>query len=270
MAIYAIGDIQGCYAELKALLSKINFKQGQDDIWLVGDLVNRGPDSLSVLRLLVDLDPSAVVLGNHDLHLLAVYHGAVPMAPGDTLEHLLAAEDIDELMAWLQAKPLLHVDDDFNYCMSHAGLAPMWDLDKTIVLAGEVNDAIQGPDALAYFEKMYGNTPNLWSDDLQGMERLRCITNYLTRMRLCDADGRLDFDHKGLLADAPKHLMPWFDHPVQLPKNMELFFGHWAAIQGDVPLDNVWGLDLGCVWGGPLMAMRLEDKQCFCVPHGGS
>lgn len=265
MSTYAIGDVQGCFDALMKLLDKIKFDPHQDKLWFTGDLINRGPDSLSALRFIKNLGKNHVtVLGNHDLHLLAVANAAHAGWPEDTLKPILEAHDKNELLHWLTQQPLLHYDEKLNYLMVHAGIAPMWDLKKAIQLAHEVTETIQGPHAKEFYQHMYGNTPILWNDNLQGWERIRCITNYFTRMRFCHPDGSLELKNKGKL-DGTIDLTPWFLLPRQIPSTIKIIFGHWAALGGITNAPNIYALDTGCVWGYCLTAMRLEDNQRFSV-----
>ncbi len=264
MATYAIGDIQGCLPQLVQLLEQINYQAEEDHLWFAGDLINRGPASLETLRFIKSLGDSAkVVLGNHDLHLLAVAHGHGDLKRKDTLAEILMASDRDELMNWLRNQPLCHYDPQLNTIMTHAGIPPCWDLDKTLSLASEVEEKLKSDTVDDFFAAMYGNTPRKWSDDLTGMDRLRAITNYLTRMRFCDENSKLDLKSKEGINTAVKGYAPWFNYPTQLPENCHIVFGHWAAIEGITHQDNIHALDTGCVWGGSLTALRLEDRQRF-------
>lgn len=264
MATYAIGDIQGCLPQLVELLEQINYQAENDRLWFAGDLINRGPASLETLRFIKSLGDSAkVVLGNHDLHLLAVAHGHGDLKRKDTLAEILMASDRDELMNWLRNQPLCHYDSQLNTVMTHAGIPPCWDLDKTLSLATEVEEKLKSDTVDDFFAAMYGNTPRKWSDDLTGMDRLRAITNYLTRMRFCDENSKLDLKSKEGINTAAKGYAPWFHYPAQLPENCHIVFGHWAAIEGITHQDKIHALDTGCVWGGSLTALRLEDRQRF-------
>ncbi len=259
MAIYAIGDVQGCYAELCRLLEKINFDEASDTLWFCGDLVNRGPESLQTLRFVKSLGESAVtVLGNHDLHLLALHHGIkkVRVTPG--LQEILESPDCDELMDWLQQRPMLHYDKKHKTVLVHAGLHPDWGLSKARKLAAEVESALRGKKAADFFRGMYGNKPLEWSGELAGSERLRVITNCLTRMRYFDADGRLNFDANG----SPRQhlrsgLTPWFKLPARLRDDLRVLFGHWSTLPVGC-YGRYFALDGGCVWGGHLVALRVD------------
>jgi len=263
MSIYAVGDIQGCYDALQCLLEQIEFEPGVDQLWVAGDLVNRGPKSLKTLRFLKSLGDSAtVVLGNHDLHLLAIAYETRKPNHKDTFDKILGAKDRDELMDWLRHQPLLHYDVDTDYLMVHAGIPPQWSLPKAIKLSQEV-EAHLVDDPVGFLSHMYGNTPEVWHDDLEGWDRLRVITNYLTRMRVCDADGQLDLAHKSGPGFAPKGFRPWFAHHHRKTHDTNILFGHWAALEGKCEAENVFALDTGCVWGGKLTMMRLQDQQFF-------
>ena len=267
MATYAIGDLQGCAREFETLLDKLQFS-GRDKLWLLGDLINRGPDSLRVLRMVHDLhDQCEVVLGNHDLHFLAIYFGGHSAGSSDTFEALLAAPDVDTLAHWLRRQKLLHYDKTSKTTMVHAGIPPQWSVRQARHFAGEVEAVIGGDKSINgigyvdYFAGMYGNKPALWSSDLTGLERLRVITNYLTRMRMIEVTGALDFAHKGSLLDAPANLIPWYDLTSAKLKKGRLLFGHWAAIDGVTGYENVIALDTGCVWGRKLTALCLETGE---------
>jgi len=272
MATYAIGDIQGCYDELQNLLEKVNFSS-QDQLWIAGDLVNRGPKSLETLRFLKDLGNQATcVLGNHDLHLLAVHYGAVSCKRNDTLDEILSAPDCIELMDWLRKQKLLVHDKKLNYAMVHAGIPPCWSVRKARKRAKEVETVLRGTLAREFFNHMYGNKPDCWSSSYEGWDRLRLITNYLTRMRFCDNNGKLDFSAKGTLESQPSGYQPWFKLPRKDPEEdpVRIIFGHWAALEGEAEAEHVFALDTGCVWGNKLTAMRLQDQQLFSVPAIGN
>lgn len=263
MAIYAIGDVQGCYDALQALCEKVHFNPQQDTLWFTGDLVNRGKQSLQTLRFVKSLGDKAVtVLGNHDLHFLAVANHAIKSRSKDTLQDLLAAPDLAELCAWLQAKPLLYHAN--GYTLVHAGIAPQWNLTQALALAKEVEQVLISPDAVIFFKKMYGDVPSRWNDGLAGWKRLRLITNYFTRMRFCDAQGTLDLNIKGASSHHQGY-MPWFKVPHRRHQDLRIIFGHWASLNGKVDEPNVYGLDTGCVWGNCLTAMRLDNQQIVSV-----
>lgn len=265
MSTYAIGDIQGCYEPLQQLLELIHFNESTDTLWFTGDLVNRGPNSLSVLRFIKQLKGShRIVLGNHDLHFLAVAHGAHPGWEEDTFQDILQAPDRDELIAWLLQQPLLQHDSTLGYTMIHAGLASQWNLHTAQLLAREVENNLQ-KNPSEFLAHMYGNEPNDWRDDLQGWDRLRCITNYLTRARFCYPDGRLELKDKNTTLDRANKLIPWFQIPHRLNQDLNIIFGHWAALGGITHTPNVYALDTGCVWGFSLTAMRLEDQERISI-----
>ena len=261
MAVFAIGDIQGCHDELKRLLDRIDFDFAEDTLWFTGDLVNRGPRSLDVLRLVKDLGSRALcVLGNHDLHLLAVAAGTAPSRKNDTLDEVLAAPDREELLHWLRHRPLLHHDASLGYTLIHAGLPPQWDLTVASRCARELEEVLQGDSYVEFFRHMYGDKPRCWSPDLRGWERLRFIVNCLTRMRYCTADGELDLKAKGAPGTQPEGHLPWFQVPDRLSRNLHILFGHWSTL-GEVHGMNVHALDTGCVWGGRLSALRLDGDD---------
>jgi len=256
MAVYAIGDIQGCFNELQGLLDQINFDPHQDKLWFAGDLVNRGPDSLETLRFLHRLNV-VTVLGNHDLHLLATAHIPKYRKHKDTLEQVMHAPDGAELMEWLRHQPLLHHDTGTGYTLIHAGLPPQWDLDKARHCAAEVEQVLRGGNYIEFFDAMYGNHPVQWSDDLQGWDRLRFITNCLTRLRYCDSNGRLALEQKGPPGSQPRHLKPWFKWKQRKSRGMNILFGHWSTL-GPYDKKGIHALDTGCLWGGALTALRLD------------
>ena len=264
MATYAIGDIQGCFKALTCLLEEAAFDPAEDCLWVAGDLVNRGPDSLATLRFIKALGDSArVVLGNHDLHLLAVAYGIKRASRSDTFDEIINADDADELLSWLRQQPLLHYCPDRNYALVHAGLAPQWSIAQTVSLSQEVEAALKGPDFKQFLLHMYGDEPDQWHDNLTGWPRLRVITNHLTRMRLCDAEDHLDLRHKHGLEDVRSGFKPWFAHRHRQSRDINILFGHWAALEGESNEDRVFALDTGCVWGGRLTMMRLEDHRLF-------
>lgn len=259
MAIYAIGDIQGCFDDLQRLLSKINFNKKKDQLWFVGDLVNRGPKSLETLRFVKSLgDAAVVVLGNHDLHLLAVAYEYSSVRAKDTLSPILQAKDRDELLDWLRHRPLFHYHKD--YCLVHAGLPPQWDFATAKKMAAKVEKRLRGDQYKSFFKSMYGNTPSLWSEKLSGMELLRFTVNCFTRMRLCDEQGRLDFSYSGKLGSQPKHLIPWFDLPKRKNAHLKIIFGHWSAL-GYHHANNTYAIDTGCLWGGQLTALKVDKHM---------
>ena len=258
MAIYAIGDIQGCYNELRRLLDLIKFDPAQDQLWLAGDLVNRGPHSLETLRFIKGLDAAAVsVLGNHDLHLIATVSSLNKAGKKDTLGPILRAADCDELIDWLRHQPLFHFNDDF--CMLHAGLPPQWDFEQTKRMAKELEQVMRGRHYQQFFRSMYGNKPALWQDDLSKTEKLRFAVNCFTRLRYCTVDGELDFHFKGPPGSQAANLLPWFAVPGRKSQDMRIIFGHWSTL-GFYAEYNVYSIDTGCLWGGQLTALKLESE----------
>ncbi|MHB0776372.1 symmetrical bis(5'-nucleosyl)-tetraphosphatase [Halomonas sp. WWR20] len=267
MTTYAIGDLQGCFVEFEALLTRLAFNPERDRLWLAGDLVNRGPASLECLRAVKRLGDSAkVVLGNHDLHLLAVAHGMARAKRSDTLEAVLEAPDRVELLDWLRMQPLLVTDSALDAVMVHAGLLPQWSLERTCRLAAEAEAILHGDRLVDFLAVMYGNLPARWSDDLEGVDRWRFIVNVLTRMRFIAADGTLDFSAKEGLDSAPAGFAPWFTYPRD--DDPRIIFGHWAALEGHAPDATVRAeaLDTGCVWGGPLTALNLTTGERISEP----
>ncbi len=263
MATYAIGDIQGCYAEFEQMLQQLKFNPAHDQLWLVGDLVNRGAESLAVLRRVKSMGDAAItVLGNHDLHLLAVAAGVAELHHSDTLDEILNAPDRDELLTWLRQQRMLYVQD--NHVLLHAGMMPSWTVQQAQQLAHEVEQVLRGADYIPFLAKMYGNTPQQWDDKLTGYSRLRVITNALTRMRICTGKGEMQFKFKGEVGDVPAGYMPWFDVPQRASAEATVVFGHWSAL-GLIVRPNVIALDTGCLWGGNLTAIRLEDRKLFQV-----
>jgi bis(5'-nucleosyl)-tetraphosphatase (symmetrical) len=258
MAIYAIGDLQGCHAEFMALIERIGFDAGRDRLWLTGDLVNRGPDSLAVLREVKSMGGAAtVVLGNHDLHLLAMAFAQKSVRKREKeLEAVLDAPDAAELLDWLASRPLLHRERGIRWTLIHAGLPPEWTLADAERCAREAERALR-KDAPGLLAAMYGDAPDRWSPALEGADRLRFIVNCLTRLRLVDRKGRLALSHKGTIEDAPHGTMPWFRHPERATREDALVFGHWSAL-GYLAEPGLLCLDTGCVWGGSLTAQRLD------------
>jgi len=269
MATYAIGDIQGCYRELLDLLELISFDPVRDHLWLSGDLVNRGPDSLATLRHIRQLGDRAItVLGNHDLHLLAIAANGERPKRKDTLDEVLAAPDRDELLSWLRQQPLFHLDESAGYALVHAGLAPQWTIPQARELAAEVSRVLCSDAHPDYFRHMYGDAPCRWHQDLRGWERLRCITNYLTRMRFCNAGGEIALQAKGAPGSQPDGYSPWYELPERRNRELTILFGHWSQLAVDDPQaveNGVRPLDSGCLWGGRLTAFRLEDQRYFSV-----
>lgn len=270
MAVYAIGDVQGCYAELTALLEVIQFDAATDQIWLTGDLVNRGPESLRTLRFVHNLNrhtPNAAitVLGNHDLHLLAVAAGQGRQYSCDTLDEILAAPDCEILLDWLRHQPLLHHDAALGVTLVHAGLPPQWSLLEAQDYAAEVESVLRDKNHQEFFSHMYGNQPDQWQANLTGWDRLRFITNCFTRLRYCDANGKLDLQAKGAPGSQQAGYVPWFEVVDRQTKNDSIVFGHWSTL-GLYKGNNVVSLDTGCLWGHQLTAMRLDGEGgIYCV-----
>lgn len=269
MAVYAVGDIQGCLKPLKCLLKKVDFNPSRDTLWAVGDLVNRGPASLDTLRYLDQLDNAFLsVLGNHDLHLLACAHDRTRLRKSDTLLPILQAADRERLLGNLRQRPLAHFDAGRNIIMTHAGVPPIWNTEETCRYAAEVEAVLRCDEQLpGFLREMYGNEPAGWRPDLVGNTRLRTITNYLTRMRFCTPDGRLDMKSKEGPNQAPKGYLPWFQLPRRDP-DVQVVFGHWAALEGKVKVRGIHALDTGCVWGNELTLMNLdtgEKLRCKCT-----
>lgn len=261
MAIYAIGDVQGCHDELLKLLEQISFTPEKDRLWFTGDLVNRGPKSLEVLRFVKSLGDRAVtVLGNHDLHMLALSQGNRSHYKHGTLDEILHAPDRDELIDWLRHRPLMYHHDKRGFSLIHAGLAPQWDLATAMACARELEATLRGPGFHDFCQQMYGNQPDLWRDDLKGMQRLRFITNAFTRLRFCTHDGRLSLESKGNPSSQADSLLPWYQVPGRATGNDCILFGHWSTL-GYRQIDNVWCLDSGCLWGGSLTALRLSKTR---------
>jgi len=269
MATYAIGDIQGCFDELLRLLDTISFNENEDQLWFAGDLVNRGPKSLETLRFVKALGSSAVtVLGNHDMHLLAASCTEKIAAKKDALSQVLEAPDRDELIHWLRHQPLFHYNDDF--CLVHAGLPPQWDFKKTQKMALLAEQTLRSSDYQIFLKQMYGNKPNIWSSSLKGMSRIRFIINCFTRMRYCDASGRLDFANSGPLGSQPKNLLPWFEVPNRKNADMRVIFGHWSTL-GYYEGSNCFAIDTGCLWGGQLTALKLGvEVQRYSIDCPGA
>lgn len=264
MATYAIGDLQGCFEAFKELLVAVAFNPARDRLWLTGDLVNRGEDSIGTLRWCMDHDDQLVaILGNHDLHLLAVAEGFVPPHRNDTLAEILDAPDRDEVLDWLRRRPMLHREN--GWLMVHAGLLPEWSPAQAEVLARALEATLRGPGYRDFLARMYGNEPRRWDDSLAGQDRLRLIANAMTRMRYLHPNGEMEFQHKCPPREAPEALLPWFDLPGRRSRAETVIFGHWSTL-GLVNRPDVVALDTGCLWGGRLSAIRLEDRQVFQVP----
>ena len=261
MTQYAVGDIQGCLDPLLQLLDQVSFDSRQDQLISVGDLINRGPKSLETMRFCKDLGPAfKMVLGNHDLHLLAIARGVRGPTNKDTLTEILAAPDSDELLHWLQGHPLLLKAGDYH--IVHAGVPPIWDMATAYRLAEEISGVLQSGESARYFQHMYGNLPAVWSESLEGPERWRVITNYLTRMRFCKPNGSLELESKNSL-EMPLPFQPWFAHSNRKTAQDKIVFGHWAALKGRDCGENVFALDTGCVWGGPMRLMNLQSREYF-------
>ncbi len=258
MSIYAIGDVQGCYDDLMRLLEHIDYSPSDDTLWFAGDLVNRGPQSLQTLRFIHSLgDRAVVVLGNHDLHLLSVAWGATHQRQSDTFDDVLASDDCESLLHWLRVQPLLHYDPLHKCVMVHAGIYPAWSLDQARAHAREAERMLRGDDYGAFLKLAYGNTPLRFQDAQDEAARLRFITNSLTRMRYCHADGRLDFQNSGPLGSQPAGWQAWFELSDQLPQDVRVVFGHWSAL-APFAHPRFYAMDSGCVWGGALSALCIE------------
>lgn len=259
MAVYAIGDVQGCFEPLQSLLGDIGFKSDCDQLWFVGDLVNRGPRSLDTLRFVRDLGENAVtLLGNHDLHLLGVACGVGVLHKSDTIQDILSAPDREELLEWLRSRPFVHRDDGLGFFMVHAGLHPGWSLEEAERLSREVAQALQGENGAHFLREMYSNIPIPWSSSLTGWERLRSITDYLTRLRFCSPAGDYLLSAKGKPGTQPQGFSPWYAIKPAVERGCRILFGHWSTL-GGTGSDRVFGLDDGCLWGGQLTALRLGE-----------
>ena len=273
MAVYAVGDLQGCLQPLKCLLKRVAFNPAVDTLWLVGDLVNRGPESLETLRFLYGMRDSLVcVLGNHDLHLLAAGHNIERLKKSDTLREIIEAPDAKDLLDWLRQQKLLHYDEQRDIALVHAGIPPQWSLNKARRLAAEVEEVLRDDTRLKpYLDGMYGNEPNKWDKSLHGVTRLRVITNYFTRMRFCTSDGKLDLKGKEGVDTAPPGYAPWFSHKERRTHGLKIIFGHWAALEGRCDVPGLYALDTGCVWGGSMTLMNVdtgERFECECSSEG--
>lgn len=260
MAIYAIGDIQGCYKQLKDLLKKLKFKSDKDQLWFAGDIINRGPDSLKTLRFIKSLQGNAItVLGNHDLHFLAVAYGKRQQGRKDTIQEILDAKDCAELINWMQHLPLMHYQKENNVCLVHAGIHPLWSRKQALKYAGEVQTVLQGADAHKFFKQMYGDSPLKWSDSLTGWPRLRFITNSFTRMRYVNDELDLCLKEKGAPEKQQNDFYPWFEFEPKEP-NLNIIFGHWSTLK-DPKFKHLYPLDTGCLWGGELSALKVNSKM---------
>jgi bis(5'-nucleosyl)-tetraphosphatase (symmetrical) len=271
MSTYAIGDLQGCYSELQTLLDNINFDETNDQLWFVGDIVNRGPESLKCVRFVKALGAKAkTVLGNHELHLLAIANKVRKPHRNDTIDEILNANDADELLEWIKQQPLLVTDPDLNFTMIHAGLPPQWTLDQAKELAQETETLLQSNQFNNFIHYMYGDQPDTWSDELKDNDRHRFIINAFTRIRYFDKNGKLNLKEKASPGSQDKSLSPWYAIPERKTKKDKLIFGHWSTVQlgneNNFKQYNVYPLDTGCLWGGVLTAMRLEDEKLFSVP----
>jgi bis(5'-nucleosyl)-tetraphosphatase (symmetrical) len=264
MATYIIGDVQGCFDELQSLLSLIKYREDRDALWFTGDLVNRGSKSLEVLRFVKNLPDVICVLGNHDLSLLALAFTQQPLHD-HTLEDVLTAPDSEELLQWLLQLPLIYTHPTEPYTVVHAGIPPQWSLTEARRYALEVENILKGPASSALLRNMFGSHPLHWDENLEGWDRCRYIINALTRLRFCERDGSLNLSYKGSLEDAPPTLIPWFNFENRKTRHEKILFGHWAALMGKVSEANIYPLDTGCVWGGTLTALRLEDERLFSV-----
>jgi bis(5'-nucleosyl)-tetraphosphatase (symmetrical) len=269
MPTYVVGDLQGCLDPLLSLLQDVEFCPKKDNLWLVGDLVNRGPQSLETLRYLYSIrDCVTSVLGNHDLHLIAIYYGKKKHSNSDTLMDIVNADDGKELIDWLRSMPLFYWNENQQYGLVHAGVHPQWSLQEALNHSKEVEKVIQNDIAIEeYLDNMYGNSPDQWHNDLGGYTRLRVITNYFTRMRFCNSKGKLQFSEKGDPHNAPDGFEPWFQHYLKNPNSVRLLFGHWAALDGNTGSDKIIGLDTGYVWGQHMTMRRLEDGAMFTCSY---
>jgi bis(5'-nucleosyl)-tetraphosphatase (symmetrical) len=263
MTTYAIGDIQGCHSSLLQLIDRLHATSSNSRFIFVGDLINRGPQSLQTIREIKALgDKAKVILGNHDLHLMAVAYGIRQSHRSDTIQEILMAPDLGDVLDWLRYQPLSMFNT--GHLLVHAGVVPQWTLQQTLSLAGEVEAVLRGPNWLEFLGHMYGNTPAQWSDELHGNNRLRCIVNALTRIRYCTADGTMEFATKEGSVAPESGYMPWFDVPGRKTADTPIVFGHWSTL-GLLQRPNLLGIDTGCVWGGKLTAVRLEDHAIFQV-----
>lgn len=263
MATYAIGDVQGCYSALQRLLDLIHFDDSNDQLWFAGDIVNRGSNSLSTLRFIKSLGDAAImVLGNHDCHLIMCAAGMAKLRPGDTLQPILEAHDRDELLHWLRQQKLLHVHN--QYVMVHAGLLSSWRVSQASQYAQEIEGILRAENYQDMLSQLYGNEPVYWDDKWVGADRFRVIVNAMTRMRICSVDGRMDLSYKGDKQGIPEGFMPWFEVPQRASHEAVIICGHWSALGLNI-LDNLIALDTGCLWGGCLTAIRLEDRKLFQI-----
>lgn len=265
MTVYAVGDIQGCHDELQALLTKVAFNAEKDELWCVGDLVNRGPKSLETLLFLYEMHHCVkLVLGNHDLHLIACFYDHDRLKKHDTIQDIIHSKQGTTLINWLRQQPLVYYDPVRCIAMVHAGIPPLWTLEDSLMRSAEVEKALQSDKEISKFLKnMYSNDAVNWHESLKGQERLRVITNYLTRMRFCKLDGTIEFNSKEGVDSAPSGYMPWFEVPHRKMEGQDILFGHWAALEGHCNEPHVYALDTGCVWGGCLTMIDVETKQIY-------
>lgn len=264
MATYIVGDLHGCFKTFQHLLEKVEYDPTQDELFLTGDLVARGEDSLSCLRFVADPKNNAkTVLGNHDLHLLSTLLGIKKVKPNDKVDAIFHAEDLPNLQNWLRNQPLIIQHPTHQFLLTHAGISPEWDLETTLACAKEAENILQSEECASYLSQMYENSPERWNTHLQGVERWRYIINVFTRMRFCYIDKRLELACKLPIEEAPKELIPWFALDNPLFRNTEILFGHWASLMGKCSRANIYALDTGCAWGNYLTMIRWEDKQIF-------
>lgn len=268
MAVYAVGDIHGCFKPFQRLLDRVAFDPEEDQLWCVGDLINRGPSSLRTLRFLYQHRRSVItVLGNHDLHALAMFYTNKKLKKSDTIADLLKADDAEELIDWLRRQPLVYYNKLFKTVLVHAGIPPIWGLQEALDYSQEVERVLQDDELITPFlEHMYSSDPVRWDNSMQGTERLRNITNYVTRMRFCRPDGTIEFESKDGVDGAPKGFVPWFELPNSKMQGYTIIFGHWAALSGQCYIPNIYALDGGCVWGNSLVMMNVETKERFYCP----
>jgi bis(5'-nucleosyl)-tetraphosphatase (symmetrical) len=272
MAVYAIGDIQGCYSQLNRLLEAISYDESQDELWFVGDLVNRGPESLQALRFIKALPRKRVVLGNHDLHLLALAYG-YEYDPKHNLHELITAADCAELVGWLREQPLVHYDQQRDALLVHAGIVPQWDLPTTLSRAYEAyacyNNDVSDHKLRFALQYLFGDIDIEEEDKKQYWDRIRCTVDVCTRLRFCTQQGVVDYRYKGKPGSQPQHLRPWFSWPQRQIRSTRIFFGHWAALEGYADASNVFALDTGCIWGGAMTAVDVDKELFFsldCCP----
>ncbi|MFT5211055.1 MAG: bis(5'-nucleosyl)-tetraphosphatase (symmetrical) [Flavobacterium sp.] len=260
MSTYVFGDIQGCFDDLSALLQRIQFDQEKDKLCFLGDLINRGNQNLETIQFMMSLKQVNIVLGNHDLHFLAVASGCQKISKKDTFSDLMSSPNLQSIIDWMRIKPLILHLDEFNCTLVHAGIPPNWSAGEALRYSTEVEAVLRGNDYKTFFNHMYGNEPAIWSNTLKGWDRLRVITNSLTRLRYCDAKGQMEFKHKTKIQ--PEGCSPWFSFERV---DEHILFGHWAAIEGQTGKQNIQALDTGCAWGRELTCLRLDDKKLFSV-----